>query len=156
MKAEFVKTNKGSNRTWVDEAKWESAWVRWIYVRAWERGRRREGWRESVENGRYHGRKKTTDFNDQTFLSTSSLSTSWRLNDERRTTEIWETFLRCNYQQETWSCKNNKVSFAGVCVWSCVSVWAWVCVNVCVCVCVCVNVCASACQWEERQRKLNE
>ena len=35
-----------------------------------------------------------------------------------------------------------------------------VCLTVCEClgigVCVCVNVCASACQWEERQRKLNE
>ena len=148
MKAEFVKTNKGSNRTWVDEAKWESAWVR---------GRRREGWRESVENGKYHGRKKTTDFNDQSFLSTSSSSsTSWRLNDERRTTEIWETFLRCNYQQETWSCKNNKVSFVCVCVWPCVSVWASVCVCVCECVCECVSVGRKTekAKWVERKDTL--
>ena len=151
MKAEFVKTNKGSNRTLVDEAKWESAWVRWIYVRAWERGRRREGWRESVENGKYHGRKKTTDFNDQTFLSTSSSSsTSWRLNDERRTTEIWETFLRCNYQQETWSCKNNKVSFACACV----SDRVWVFRHRCVCECVSVGRKTEKAKWVERKETL--
>ena len=76
MKAEFVKTNKGSNRTWVDEAKWESAWVRWIYVRAWERGRRREGWRESVENGKYHGRKKQQILTIKLFCRRRDVSTT--------------------------------------------------------------------------------